>query len=93
VNRSDVFVQQVRFHSCQTVTGVGGCFLRTDTGVNLIGDVVTTTHSLVLAEIKGCQNRHLFLGKYGILISRILKGNFVSSRDICCGKFRKSSDQ
>jgi len=68
VNRSDVFVHLVRFHSCQTVTNVSRCFLHTDTGVSLIGGIFTATHSLVLAEMKGCQDRHLFLRKYGMLI-------------------------
>ena len=44
-------MRSVPYHSCQTETDVGGRFLRTDTGVSLIGDIITATHFLVLAEM------------------------------------------
>ena len=40
----------------------GGVCLHIDTGVILIGDVITTNHCLVLTEMKGCQVRKWFAG-------------------------------
>ena len=39
-----------------------GVFLRVDTGVVLVGDVIITYHCMVRAERKGCQVSEWFVG-------------------------------
>ena len=39
-----------------------GFFLRIDTGVVLVGDVITTYHCMVLAERKECRVSEWFVG-------------------------------
>ena len=54
VNRNNSYIQPAGFQSCQIIKSDGtACFRRSDTGAILIGDIITTNHSLVLAEMKG----------------------------------------
>ena len=76
MNRSDSFAQPAGYHGCQIKSDGSASFRRSDTCAILIGDIITTNHSLVLAEIKGRQDRQYFLGKCGALVSRIIHGTF-----------------
>ena len=50
-----------------------GVFLPIDTGVILIGDISSTYHCVILAEMKMCQISKWFVRKWGIKMSHILK--------------------
>ena len=52
-NRSDSFVQSVGYHSCHIKFDGSASFRRSDTHAVLIGDIITTIHSLILLEMKG----------------------------------------
>ena len=79
VSRSDSFVQPAGYHSCQIKSDGSASFRRSDTGAHLIGDIITTNLSPVLAEMKGWQGGQWFLGKCGVLVSRIFHVSFVSA--------------
>ena len=72
VNRSDSFVQPAGYYSCQLISDGSASFRRSDTSANLIGDITTTNPTSVLAEMKGWQGGQWFLGKCGVLDSRIV---------------------
>ena len=52
VNKSDRFVQPVEYHCCQIKSDDSASFWRSDTVAIIIGGIITTNHSLVLAENK-----------------------------------------
>ena len=62
MSRNDVFVQRDVRAVTLRHTSVG-VFLRIDTVISLIVDVIQTNQCLVLAEIKGCQVRDWIVGK------------------------------
>ena len=93
VSRSDSFVQPAGYHGCQIKSYGSASFRRSDTGAIMIGDIITTNHSLVLAQMKGRQDRQRFLGKCGVLVPRIIHGTFVSACYLCCVNFTKRSEQ
>ena len=93
VNRSDSFVQPAGYYSCQLMSDGSASFRRSDTSAILIGDITTTNPTSVLAEMKGWQGGQWFLGKCGVLVSRIVHVSFVSACYLCCFNFRKRSDQ
>jgi len=76
VNRSDSFAQPAGYHGCQIKSDGNASFRRCDTGAILIGYIITTNHCLVLAEMKGRQDRQWCFGKCGVLVSRIIHGTF-----------------
>ena len=53
VNRSYVFVQSVRYFSCQTRSEDTAVLRRCVTNVIFIDDFITANNSLILTEIKG----------------------------------------
>ena len=93
VNRSDSFVQPAGYHSCQIKSDGSASFRRSDTGANLIGVIITTNLSPVLAEMKGWHGGQWFLGKCGVIVSRIVHVSFASKCYLCCFNFRKRSEQ
>ena len=94
VNRSDSFVQpRSGYNRCQIKSDGSASFRRSDAGVNLIGDIIATNHSLVLAEMKGWQDGQWFLGRCGILGSRIVHGTFVCACHLGCVNFTKRSEK
>ena len=80
VNRNGNFVQPAWYHSCQIKSDDSSSFRRSDTGAILSGDIITTNHSLVLAEMNRWQDGQWFLGKCGVLGLRILtiSGHVIS---------------
>ena len=48
VNKTDISVQPAGYHSCQIKSSGSASFRRSDTRAILIGDIMTTNHSLVL---------------------------------------------
>ena len=87
VNRSYVFIQLVRYFSCQTRSEDTAVLRRSVTNVIFIDDFITANNSLILTEIKGWQEGKWFLWKFGVHISRIFYGIFVSACYICSGHF------
>ena len=51
--------------------------LHADTGVIVFGEAIQENECLVLAAIKGCEDRDWIAGKWGIRISRILYNVYV----------------
>ena len=53
VNRSDSFVHLAGYSSCQIKSDGSASFRLRDTGADiLMGDIITTNHTLFLAEMK-----------------------------------------